>query len=396
MIENDTKLDERREEYAAAENDDEREALIADWRAHRDRFDAAIREVTAAEPLPAEEWGTTDPAPREWLIRDMLPANRLAALYGTGGAGKSTLALQLAAAVMHGGSPLRTRPGMDKAEALANDHTVLQPLPEASQGRVLWLTWEDETDELIRRWRMAHHAGAIAPAFPDPERLTLIDMRKIGGPLWGPERGLHVSSAATWTDAGRRFLRTLQGHKLAIVDPLAAAFASSEIDRALVRAFTSAIDGEAEAAGCTVLLIAHPSQSGAGKGGGGYSGSTDWQASVRAHLVLEASDETRTTGKDESAKPRAWRLANPKQSYALSGAHLWLVRRWRPMDLEHFTPAELAWFGASVDDAVTAFEASRGKRDKGDGGASSPAANDASRTGRGDGSGRFEIGPDDV
>ena len=186
-------------------------------------------------------------------------------------------------------------------------------------------------------------------------------MRQIGRPLWGPERGGHVSTVATWTEAGHRFLRTLRGHRLAIVDPLAAAFASSEIDRSLVRAFTSAIDGEAEAAGCTVLLIAHPSQAGAGRDGGGYSGSSDWQASVRAHLILEASDNTGHSFVEGNGKAQAWRLANPKQSYAPDGGHLWLMRHWRAADPEHNTPAELAWFGTRAGNAANAFERTAAK-----------------------------------
>lgn len=315
-----------------------------------------IERHAATDPLPGETWDAADPPPREWLIRDMLPAGRLAALYGTGGAGKSTLALQLSAAVMHGGAPLRTPPDASGSDDLAAAYPVLQPLPEERTGKTLWLTWEDERDEVLRRWRMAYHARAIDTPFPDPDRLTLVDMRKIGGPLWGPEQGRHVSTAATWTDAGARFLRTMDGHKLAIIDPLAAAFASSEIDRALVRAFTSALDGEAEAAGCSVLLIGHQPKTTAD-----YSGSTDWQASVRGFLVLETSNETAHHAGDDKA--RAYRLRTPKQSYAPDGGHLWLVRRWRAPDRD--APAELAWFGARASEAAQAFE-----------------ANDAARTGR--------------
>ena len=349
----------------------------------RERFGAG-----PPEPLPGATWETKDPPPREWIIPDMLPAGRLAALYGSGGAGKSMLAMQLAAAVMHGGAPLRTR---ERDDALANEHAALRPLPEAARGKVLWLTWEDEVHEVVRRWRMAHHAGAVTAQFPDPGRLTLVDMRAIGGALWGGERGAHVSTAATWTAAGERFLRTLVGHRLAVVDPLAAAFASSEIDRALVRAFTAALDGEAERTGCAVLLVAHPSRAGEGRGGHGDSGSTDWRASVRARLALETSDETaHVLPKGEAGKqPKApaYRLVTDKQSYAPDGGHLWLVRHYakgctddgaRNAKLD-----QLAWFAARAGDAATAFETAAARRTgrmardvesiEGSGGASSPA-----------------------
>ena len=280
------------------------------------RLVGEVEGIGEPEPrLPGETWEAKEPPPREWIIRDLLPAGRLAALYGSGASGKSMMALQWAAAIMHGGAPLRAAGagagGEDARRKLKADFAALQPLAESAHGRVLWLTWEDETAELIRRWRMAYHAKAIGEPFPDPDRLTLVNMRKLGGALWAPKAGGHVSTRATWTPAGERFLRSLEGHKLAVIDPLAAAFASSEIDRALVRAFTSAIDGEAESTRCAVLLIAHPSQSGAGKGGGGYSGSTDWQASVRAHLVLEASDNTaHTVGPKSDNKAPAYRPRN--------------------------------------------------------------------------------------
>ena len=330
------------------------------------RLVGEVEGIGEPEPrLPGETWEAKEPPPREWIIRDLLPAGRLAALYGSGASGKSMMALQWAAAIMHGGAPLRAAGagagGEDARRKLKADFAALQPLAESAHGRVLWLTWEDETAELIRRWRMAYHAKAIGEPFPDPDRLTLVNMRKLGGALWAPKAGGHVSTRATWTPAGERFLRSLEGHKLAVIDPLAAAFASSEIDRALVRAFTSAIDGEAESTRCAVLLIAHPSQSGAGKGGGGYSGSTDWQASVRAHLVLEASDNTaHTVGPKSDNKAPAYRLRTAKQSYAPDGGHLWLVRHWRRGDLKY--PSELAWFVARAGEAAEAFEANETRR----------------------------------
>ena len=342
------------------------DAALADMMRTDRRAPAAILAEPGTGPLPVEKWEAQDPPARDWIIRNTLPAGRLASLYGQGGTGKSMFALQLAAAIMHGGAPLKPKPRTDKADTFKADHPLLQPIAENKGGRVLWLTWEDETDEVLRRWRMAHHADAISKPFPSPDFLSLVDMRKIGGPLWGPEHGRHVSTAATWTAAGRRFLAMLKGHRLAVIDPLAAAFASSEIDRALARAFTSAIDGEAEAAGCAVLLIAHPSQSGSASGGGGYSGSTDWLASVRAMLNLELSDETAHTaddGKgDKNPKASAYRLRIGKASYAPDGGHLWLARHWQAEDRERNAPAELAWFGAKAGNAAKAYEAANSRK----------------------------------
>ena len=248
----------------------------------------AFRAGVEAGPLPRETWANEDPAPREWIVPGLVPAGRLCALYGAGGTGKSLLALQLANAVMHGGPVLPIR-GPNR-KVLRDAHAALRDVP--STGSVLWLTWEDEVAEILRRWRALHEAGAITVPWPDPERLHVVDMRAVGGPLWGPTADHHVATVATWTDAGKRFVKQLAGHRLAIVDPLAAAYASSDLDRALVRRFTSAIDHAAQHSRCAVLLVAHPSLSGTREGGHAHSGSTDWQASVRAHLVLETSQDT--------------------------------------------------------------------------------------------------------
>ena len=128
-------------------------------------------------PLPAQTWERREPPPREWLVEDWIPAGRLGSLYGKGGMGKSLLALQIAAAVMHGGKPVATRDLVEK-----KDRAEASGIAKTLQGgqRVLWLSWEDETDEVIRRWRQAYLAGAITEEYPDPKKLTLIDMCDFG------------------------------------------------------------------------------------------------------------------------------------------------------------------------------------------------------------------------
>jgi len=333
------------------------EKRLAFIKAHKAARDA---EPPPSGPLQGEVLGDADPPRREWLVNGWIPAGRLASLYGAGGAGKSRLALQIAAAVMHGGEPVMMP---NRHDDLLDQASGLGTMRDGGQ-KVLWLTWEDETEEIRRRWRMAHEAKAIKVKYPDRDRLTLIDMRKIGGPLWAPAPGGHVSNRATWTPAGRRFLQTMRGHALAIIDPLAAAYASSEIDRALVRAFASALDGEAERSGCAVLLIGHPPKE-AEKGGSGYSGSTDWRNAVRSMMVLEKSDETgHCLDGSDSDKARAWRLRLDKASYAPEGRHVWLKRHHKGG--EGWT--QLAWQIVTAHEAARARNPDRKVTRKGDGG----------------------------
>ena len=320
--------------------------------------------AAAAEPLAGAKLVARDPPPREWLIHGWIPYGRLCSLYGMGGAGKSRLALQMAAAVMEGGIPIvpdATVMGTDKQDLEATG------MGQSREGgrRVLWLSWEDERDEFIRRWRMAYWAGAVRTQFPNMGRLTLVDMRKVGGPLWAPEGTGHVANRATWTEAGERFLASMKGHALAVVDPIAAAYASSENDRALVRAFAAALDGAAEQAGCAVLLIGHPPK---GAAGDGYSGSTDWRNAVRSMMVLEISDGTghtisvREDGKDKTAKARAWRLRLDKASYAKEGGHIWLAHHYQEDESVHegqVKRLELAWFACTAAGAAAVYNPER-------------------------------------
>jgi len=291
-------------------------------------------------PLEGTAWTAEEPPPRTWLIHKWIPRGRLCSLYGEGGAGKSRLALQMAAAVMDGGRPVALHRATP--DAVCDEYETTGMCSERQGGqKVLWLSWEDERDEFIRRWCMAHRAGAIRAPFPSADRLTLVDMRALGGALWAPGGGVgtgHMANRATWTEAGRRFLATLEGHALAVVDPIAGAFASSENDRALVRAFAAALDREAERTGCAVLLIGHPPK---GEGGGGYSGSTDWRNAVRAMMVLEIGDIS------------GWRLRLDKASYAQEGAKIWLERHYAEVTGHDGTKRpSLAWRACAAERAV--------------------------------------------
>ena len=239
-----------------------------------------VAELAAPPPRPAPTRVS-----REWLVQGVIPAGRLASIYGPPGIGKSTFVMQLAAAVMYGGCPVIPRDPKSK-----HKHPLTLEVPEERRGRVLWLTWEDETDEFVRRWNAAYEAGAFAfaknaPRFPDPKLLTLVQMRRLGG-IWGPAVGDHRATVAEWTPAGSVVVKMLQGHTLAISDPIASAYAASEIDRAAVRAFASALDIAGEDAGCATLLIGHPAKATTATGGR-YSGSSDWDAAPRARMEMD-------------------------------------------------------------------------------------------------------------
>ena len=280
------------------------------WRGNAEDIEAAILAACEADPNKAEgvllqatsepgeaqiittDW-TAAPAERTWLIPGWLPAGRVGLATGTGGAGKSRLALQLAAPIAAG-----------ERDWLPNGGPALKTQDPAP---AVLATWEDEPDELARRLPGSNHAAGRGRDFGG--RLHGLDFAGCG-PLWGPPEGAPASTPGELAPAGKWLRAYCEEHRprLLVVDPLAAAFACNENDRGIVRQFMSDWDGWARAAECAVLFVAHPSKSTPE-----YSGSTDWQAAARFVWTL---------GVEKDAK--APRLVCTKRSYGRRPAPLWL------------------------------------------------------------------------
>ena len=76
-------------------------ALIGDEQPDRVGLQAWLE---AMRPLKSKTWvERVSPPERDWLLHDWMPAGRVSILSGIGGAGKSWLAMQLAAGVASGG-----------------------------------------------------------------------------------------------------------------------------------------------------------------------------------------------------------------------------------------------------------------------------------------------------
>ena len=259
---------------------------------------AALDEHEAARPLNATASWAADVTARPWLVDGWAAQGRAALLTGDGGRGKSRLALQLAASVCLG------RP----------DFLSGGPRIDGGRATALIATWEDEADEVRRR--LAYFLGGDRGQLDG--RLHVLDMAD-RGPLWGPDVGRHVSTTSGLTQAGRllRAYAARVGARLLVIDPLAAAYASDENVRGLVRAYVGSWDAWARSTGCTVLTVAHPP-----KGGATFSGSTDWQAAHRAVWTL--AHET-PNGK---AAPIASALALTceKTNYGQQPARVWLAQ----------------------------------------------------------------------
>ena len=221
--------------------------------------------VEAARPIRVASWGNEKPKDRDWLVEDWLPSGRVTMLTGEGGAGKSRLALQLAVGLAAGG---------DRRAWLEAPPQVLRlgkSVP-ADGVPVVFASWEDEPNEFYRR--LFQISGSAAP-WVTPDRVSNLKIASMmgEGPVWAPTPGSHISASAELTVTGRRLRRLCEQFDamLLILDPLAAAYASHENTRGLVRAFVSDWDDWGQANDCAVLLLAHPPKSSQYT----YAGSTD-------------------------------------------------------------------------------------------------------------------------
>ena len=264
----------------------------------------ADADPTVAPEPPVTAWGELPPpAAREWIVKGWIPAGRVSMLTGEGGRGKSKLALMLAAELARQGSRDIAAPeGGGRWMPGGPELGIAGPAP------VVFASWEDERDEVLRRlhdWPGAQHNTPTVLKERLGDRLAYLDMSE-RGPIWAPTGSGHTSNLGAITRAGTQLRAECQrrGAKLLILDPLAAAYACNENDRALVRGFLADWNGWAARIGCAVLIVAHPP-----KTGEGYSGSTDWRNAVRALLVLDE-------GKDSKEENKRDRLRADKMSYA--------------------------------------------------------------------------------
>ncbi|MCY3710167.1 MAG: AAA family ATPase [Caldilineaceae bacterium] len=287
---------------AAPAGADIAEGLRSHSEAERAQAGSNIRKLLNPDPLLTSVLTdhSPDPPPLSWLVKDWMPDATLSVLTGAGGAGKSRIALQLAVAVATGAKQfIRTASG---AAMLSG--------PQAPQllaaGPVVFAAWE--TRLLAWQNRLAAVCGQGADRAQRVQRLSgqlhYVNMRPAGG-LWGAGQGAHTSTTGSWLEGGHALLNYAAAAqaRLLVVDPLAAAFVQNENDRALVRAFLSALDQWAEDHSCAVLIISHPP-----KGDSAQSGSTDWRNGVQAVWTLETALVNDSEGKRPRPAPGGQRV----------------------------------------------------------------------------------------
>lgn len=203
----------------------------------------------AGKPIPIQQW----------LVRDMIPAVNVTSLGGDGGTGKSLLALHLAVAKATGGEWM--------------GHML-------ERGRVLYLSAEDEIDELHRRM---NSMCADLSLLVDLDIVPLAGKDAVLAAPDGKDGGL-LRATKLFGDL-RATLSTFRP-ALLVLDTLADLFGGDEIKKIHARAFIGMLRGLALDFELTVLLLFHPSIAGM-TSGSGTSGNVAWGNSVRSRLSLE-------------------------------------------------------------------------------------------------------------
>ena len=300
--------------------------LAAVRAAHADGGDEAAIHALRGAVLPAVVSGPPRAEPTEWLIPGWLPAARLCLLTGEPGMGKSRLALQIARVLSSGAA--YWLPGKQGSQSAGLPARPGEPVP------VMLASWEDGPGEIGTRYAAIDPScGTADPAAPERFHTVFLGGR---GPLWAPRASGsgHTSTGGQITPLGEALLAQAEelGVRFLVIDPLAAAYACSEVDRALVRGYCSAIDAWAQRTGCTVLQVAHPPKAGrGGKEEARFSGSTDWMGAARAvwflgTQVVGYETEKGANGK-EREKPVSWpALSCEKSSYGERPRRAWLER----------------------------------------------------------------------
>ena len=251
---------------------------------------------------------------RQWIIDRWLPEGRVCLFAGEGGKGKSRLMVQLAARIAAGpGAWLNTSDRPEAGPGVLFDNHEAAPAVYAS--------WEDEHSEFARRLAAAGMTRQVG------DRLHFLDFAG-AGPLWAPPAGpiRHVQTLSELTATGHQLREYCQdvGARLLVVDPLAAAYASDENNRGLVRAFMSDFDQWARGNNCAVALVSHPPKNEAS-----YSGSTDWHAAARAvwkleHIEADGKDGRKKQNGPNGLPDRRLCLKAEKSSYGPPAPAVWV------------------------------------------------------------------------
>lgn len=238
---------------------------------------SALEELAAHEtaklarlqPVDLSGLAEADVDPTRYAVEPILPRQHVTLLGSHGGAGKSILALTLAAHVVCG----RAWCGLP-----------------VYQGKALYVSLEDPGELVRYRLRRIADEYDLDPATIS-EGLTVLD-GSMGDAVLATEVNDSGTRRLVPTAALEELEQACEGMSLAIVDNASDAYDANENDRRMVRRFVRSLAHIAREHDAAVLLLAHIDKAAARTGANGntYSGSTAWHNSTRSRLALSNQD----------------------------------------------------------------------------------------------------------
>jgi hypothetical protein len=212
---------------------------------------------------------TTELPPPAHVIDRLVPRGVVTLLGAHGGAGKSVLALTLAAHVATG----RTWAGLG-----------------IDQGHAVFCSLEDPGALVNFRLRRIAEAYGLDPD-TIAANLSILDGSDADAALAGEQREEGVNRL-TFTAASQDLWQLASGSSLIVVDNASDAADFNENDRRLVRRFVRMLAQMARENDAGLILLAHIDKAAARSGSSGntYSGSTAWHNSARSRIALLDTD----------------------------------------------------------------------------------------------------------
>lgn len=217
-------------------------------------------------------WEGHEPEPVRWLVRNAIPRGTVCLFSGDSGLGKSLLMQQL------------------QTCAAINEKWLGC---EVAQVRSFGFYCEDPIN--ILHLRQADICRQFNATLSDLERMSLVSRVGLDNTLMDFNRRTDDGQVTAVYSQIKDHVRDF-GAELIIIDTVAHTFNGNENIRAQVTAFVGALQQIASETDGAVVLCAHPSVSSMASGTG-YSGSTAWRATVRAHIYLK-----RPKGYDDEAE----------------------------------------------------------------------------------------------
>jgi RecA-family ATPase len=204
-----------------------------------------------------------EPEPLEWAVQDTFLTETVGLISGNGGAGKSTLMMQLATCATLGLPWL----GLN-----------VKPV------KALMLACEDDRRIVRLRQRWINRALGYDMADVLDAGLDII-------PRAGQENTLMVLDRPTWSMKRTPLMEKLilrcrrTGIQMVIIDTVSRTFGGRNFEERHVIQYIDEMLHLAELIHGIVLLLQHPSQAGR-KSGTGMAGSTQWEDAVRSRLYV--------------------------------------------------------------------------------------------------------------